>query len=213
MYTEIAKSSTRAALPAAAGPPEYTAAAPTLASRIPNSVTNAALTPRGTIRHSASHQMPASRPRAATSIAGCGPESPSGIGSGGSRSAAPKNSASHREGSCKVHQSTGAITAGAASRPFSARLGAIPIAAPHTPKIADAIHQPRCSAPEWCSIHPAGLATARKLVRATAARRSWKLIARLKYRIGNTSPASNAAAIFRGRLGDDGPLRHDAGDR
>ena len=109
------KSSTRAALPAAATPPEYTAAGATLASKTPKSVTNAAFNPVGTMRHSASHSTPANSPSAANSRPGCGPESPIGIGSGGSSSTAPKKSASQRAGLCRVHQRTGAIAAGAAS--------------------------------------------------------------------------------------------------
>ena len=77
----------------------------------------------GTIRHSASHSRPANSPSAANSRPGCGPESPIGIGSGGSSSAAPKNSASQRAGFCRVHQSTGTITAGAASSGFHREAG------------------------------------------------------------------------------------------
>src|ERR1039457_3932633 len=138
---EMASSNTRTALPAAATPPEYTAAGATLASRMPNNVTNAAFNPVGTNRHWDSHSTPASSPSAANNRAGCGPESPSGIGNGGSSSTAPKNSASHRAGFCKVHQRTGAITAGAASAPFRRRPGATAMAAAQTPNSAG-IHQP-----------------------------------------------------------------------
>src|ERR1035437_3384850 len=142
---EMPKSSTRAALPAAATPPEYTAAGATLASITPKSVTNAAFNPVGATCHSASHSTPASTPSAANSSAGCGPESPIGIGKGGNSRAAPRNNASHRAGFCKVHQRTGATTAGAASTALRGRLRVTAIAAAHTPNSAGAHQAGRCS--------------------------------------------------------------------
>ena len=132
--------STRAALPAAAMPPEYTAAAATLASSTPKSVTKAAFRPVGTTCHSVSHSRPANSPSAANSMERCGPESPSGIGNGGRSSAAPKKSASQRAGFCRVHQRRGMRTAGAASAAFRGTPGARAMAAAQMPNSAG-IHQ------------------------------------------------------------------------
>ena len=100
--------------------------------------TRAALSPVGRMRHSAIHRMPAKMPSAANSMEGCGPESPIGMGNGGSRRAAAKNRASQRAGFCKVHQRRGARRAGAARAAFSGRLGATAMAAAQRPKKAGA---------------------------------------------------------------------------
>ena len=110
---------------------------------MPKSVTKAAFNAVGTTRHSASHNMPASSPSAANSSPGCGPESPIGTGSGGSSSTAPKKRTSQRAGVCRVHQSTGAISAGAASTAFIGRLRVTAIAAAHTANTGGAHHADR----------------------------------------------------------------------
>src|ERR1019366_6410348 len=78
--------------------------------------------------------------------------------SGGNSSAAAKNKASHREGLRRVHQRSGAITAGAASRAFERGAGASAIAAAHTPNTSgshqrgrgsDALFMGRKAPPRW----------------------------------------------------------------
>src|SRR5678815_5691431 len=97
-------SPTRASLPAAAPGPEYAADDATLTNNTANSAINAAPTPDFGTRQSHSRASPTHKPSAASAMLGCGPESPSGIGSGGSNSAVANKSSSQRPGLRNVHQ-------------------------------------------------------------------------------------------------------------
>lgn len=90
-------------------------------------------TPDGVTLHSPSHNIPAKSPSAAKSRHGCGPESPIGMGRGGSSRAAAKKAASQRAGLFTVHQASGSSAAGAASTALVVRVGATAIAAAHAP--------------------------------------------------------------------------------
>src|ERR1039458_8598392 len=121
------------------------AATATLAVRTAVNASSAALTPDHAKRHSASHIKPQNTPQAANRRAGCGPELPIAIGSGGSNSAAPKNAASHRAGLPSVHHAKGTSAAGAASTALAPQPGTTAMAAAHTPTTAAHAHFPRDS--------------------------------------------------------------------
>src|SRR5689334_22346306 len=100
---------------------------------MPNRVISAALRTVGVKVQSFSQSRPARSPIAAMASAGCGPESPMGMGSGGSSRDAAKKMAIQRAGRERLHQSAGIAAAGAARMALRLRVGATAIAAAHVP--------------------------------------------------------------------------------
>ena len=129
----MANRPTRTALPMAGIAPESIAAGPTLIASMATSETKAAVRLLRSMRQPPAQSTPASSPSAAKTSDGCGPESPMAMGSGGSRSAAPKKSASQRTGVCRLHQSVAMASGGAQSSNLAVRLGAVAMAAAHSP--------------------------------------------------------------------------------
>src|SRR5208283_2878342 len=116
------------------------AATATLAVRMVINASSAAFTTDQAKRHSRSQIKPQNAPQTAKRMAGCGPELPISIGSGGSNTAVPINTANHRVGRPSVHHAKGTNTAGAASTALALRPGTAAMIAAHTPKIAAHAH-------------------------------------------------------------------------
>ncbi len=152
---------------------------------------------------------PANSPSAANTRPGCGPESPIGIGSGGSSSTAPKKSASQRAGFCRVHQSTGHDHGRRCQQRLSPEGWARARLPPPTPRTAPAPTNRRDAAP-IAAIHPAPSATARKPLRADAARRPLKIHFQRQIQNRQHQARKQRCRHIQRQVGRRGPLRDDS---
>src|SRR5438309_6860233 len=120
----MAKSRTRSRLPRAISGPEVLAAESTLRSKTAVNASKYLVTGGKFVFHLCRRKAQTNSPKPKQASAGCGPESPSGIGKGGNRTRAQRKSNSHRCASSNDHQTIGSRRRGAANVSFSGIEGA-----------------------------------------------------------------------------------------
>src|SRR5690242_16631211 len=89
------------------------------------------------MRQSGRYRAPAKIPSAANNSEGCGPVSPSGMGSGGNKMAAAMNAPIQRCGRLSVHHANATIESGASSAAAKMSDGAAATSALYTPMVRE----------------------------------------------------------------------------